>query len=286
MTSFPASGPVSARVEIEIGDVAISTGTADEITVDVSATDPASDRDRRAVESTRVTCADGQLQVIGPKNGALSRGKKYGSVQVAVSLPPASDVDVSASLGAIDASGDLGDLRGKTSAGDIRVQNAADADLKTGIGAIVARHISGEAHCSTGSGSIRVDRIGGRAVVKNSNGDTRIGDSGESLRVKSANGDIDVDRARGDVVATTANGSLRVGCAEQGSLQLKTSLGRIDIGIATGTAARLDLHTSFGNVHNGLQATGEPSSTERTLDIHAQTTAGDIDVVRAATDDE
>ena len=121
--------------------------------------------------------------------------------------------------------------------------------------------------------------------MKNSNGDTRIGQSGGALRVKSANGLISVDRAQGDVVATTANGNLRIGSAERGSVQLKTSLGRIEVGIPTGTSARLDLSTSFGVVRNDLDATDQPAAGERTVEVHAQTSAGDIDVVRVPVDE-
>jgi DUF4097 and DUF4098 domain-containing protein YvlB len=132
---------------------------------------------------------------------------------------------------------------------------------------------------------VHVDRIGGRAEVKNSNGDTRIGDSGGPLRVKAANGSVNVDRAQGDVTATTANGNLRVGSAERGSVQLKTSIGRVEIGIPTGTSALLDLSTSFGTVFNGLDAADDPGAGDRTVEVHAQTSTGDIDVVRALVDE-
>ena len=121
--------------------------------------------------------------------------------------------------------------------------------------------------------------------MKNSNGDTRIGESGGPLRVKSANGSIAVERARGDVTATTANGDLRSAAPRAWRVHLKTSLGRIEIGIPTGTSALLDLSTSFGVVRNGLDATTQPSAGDQTVEVHAQTSAGDIDVVRVPADD-
>ena len=57
-------------------------------------------------------------------------------------------------------------------------------------------------------------------------------------------------------------------------------MGRIEVGIPTGTAALLDLSTSFGTVRNGLESVGGPAAGERTVEVHAQTSAGDIDVVR------
>ena len=127
---------------------------------------------------------------------------------------------------------------------------------------------------------MHIDRIGGRAEVKNSNGDTRIGDSGGPLRVKAANGDIRIDRAQGDVHATSANGNLSVGSAASGAVALKTSLGRIEVGIPAGTSALLDLKTSYGAVHNTLAATDRPAAGDRTVEVEAHTSAGDIDIVR------
>lgn len=282
MTSFPTTGPITATVEVDLGDIWIVAGDDDGAVVEVTPTDPANERDRRAAEAVAVTCADGRLRVAGPRNRLVGPTKKSGSVQVHVRLAAGSQLDAVTGLGAISVEGPLGGCRVKTSMGDVQVQSATSADLRTGMGALVAGDIAGEATCSTGSGTLRIDRIGGRAEVKNSNGDTRIGTSGGPLRVKAANGDIEVDRAQGDVHATTANGSLRVGRAERGSVQLKTAMGRIEVGIPAGTAALLDLTTKFGTVRNGLAAADQPSAGEGTVEVHAQTGAGDIDVARVA----
>lgn len=285
MANFPTPGPIAASIEVEMGDIWIVAGADSATVVDVTPTDPTNDKDRRAADATTVTFADDRLRVIGPKHGAVGLMKKYGSVQVSVRLPSESQLDAVSAVGVVGIEGELGSCRVKTSAGDIRLQDATSADLRTAIGVVVARDIAGEAYCSTGSGSVHINRIGGRAEVKNSNGDTRIGDSGGPLRVKSANGSVFVDRAQGDVIATTANGNLRIGSAERGSVQLKTSLGRIEVGIPAGTSARLDLSTTFGRVRNDLDPTDQPASDARTVEVEAQTSAGDIDVVRVQVGD-
>ncbi len=280
MTSFPTTGPITASIDVQWGDIQVVAGGAGATVVDVAPTNPSNEKDRLAAAATTVTCAEGRLRVLGAKNRTGIMNKKYGSVQVSVQLASGSDLDAVSALGVISVQGDLGSCRAKTSAGDIRVHHAASAYLRTGMGAVVAQDIAGEAFCSTGTGAVHIDRIGGRAEVKNANGDTRIGDSGGPLRVKSANGSVSVDRARSAVVATTANGDLRIGSAEHGSVQLKTSMGHIEIGIPSGTAALLDLRTSFGAVRNELDASGQPAAGERTVEVHAQTSAGDIDVRR------
>ena len=280
MTSFPTTGPITASLDIAWGDIRIVAGDEAATVVEVTPTDPRNDKDRQAAQDTTVTCADGRWRVAGPRNLTGIFNKKYGSVQVSVRMAAGSELDVHSALGAIAVEGQVGGCRVKTSAGDIRVQGATSADLRTGLGAVVAGDIDGDAYCSTGSGSLHIDRIAGRAEVKNSNGDTTIGDSGGSLRVKAANGSVSIDRAQGDVVATSANGNLRVGSAESGAVQLKTSLGRIEVGIPTGTSAMLDLKTSYGAVRNGLDATDQPGVGERTVEVEAHTSAGDIDIVR------
>ena len=280
MTSFPTTGPISAAIDVQWGDVRVVARDDGATEVEVSPTDPSNEKDRRAADDTTVTCADGRLRVVGPRNLTGVFNKKYGSVQVSVRLAAGSELDAGTGLGTITVEGALGACRAKTSAGDVAVQDATSADLRTGMGVVAAREIAGEAYCKTGSGAVQIERIGGRAEVKNSNGDTRIGDSGGPLRVKSANGSITVGRARGDVNATTANGNLSIGSAESGAVQLKTSLGRIDIGVPGGTSALLDLSTSFG-----VDAAAAPGSGDRTVEVHAQTSAGDIDVVRVAADD-
>lgn len=282
MTSFPTTGPIAASLDITWGDLRVVASDDVVTVVDVAPTDPSNDKDRNAAEATTSTCTDGRLRVVGPRNMTGIFNKKYGSVQVDVRIPAGSELEALTGLGAVSVDGEVGALRVKTSAGDVRVHSATSADLRTGLGALVAREISGDAHCSTGSGEVQIERIGGRTEVKNSNGDTAIGDVGGPLRVKSANGHISVDRAHGDVVATTANGNLRLGSVEQGTVSLKTSLGRIEVGIPTGTTALLDLKTSFGAVRNELESAGQPTTGERTVEIHAQTSAGDIDVVRAS----
>jgi hypothetical protein len=281
MPTFSTPEPISATVEIAMGDVRITAGDRDDTIVEVGPSNGSSEADMRAVEQTRVEFADGRLKVTGPRRRVVGPSKKTGSVHVTIELPTGSQAAVDISLGGLHGAGRLGECRIKTAAGDIRLEDTAAADLNTGIGAIDAERVHGAALCTTGSGSIRVAEIDGTASIKNSNGGTWIGEVRGDLRVKAANGSVSVDHARADVNAATANGDVRVGCVEGGSVHLKTALGRIDVGILAGTAARVDLHTSFGTVHNELDSTDRPDAAENPVDVHARTSAGDIFIRRA-----
>ncbi len=285
MTTFPTPTPITATIDLAMGDVRITADDRTDTVVEVAPSDASNEADVRASERTRVELSDDRLQVIGPKRRAVTPSKKYGSVQVTITLPTGSNIDATSALGAIQATGDLGECRVKTSAGDVRLQDAVSVDLRTAIGAIAAEHIAGDAQCVTGSGTVDIAEIGGIADIKNSNGDTRVGDVGSDVKVKAANGSVRIDRARAGVVATTANGNLSIGCAARGIVTLKTALGRIDVGILAGTATHLDLHTSFGTVHNHLDAASRPTAGETTIEVHAETSAGDIEITRVQSDD-
>jgi DUF4097 and DUF4098 domain-containing protein YvlB len=154
--------------------------------------------------------------------------------------------------------------------------------LETGAGRVDVDAVSGRADISTGSGRLQVREIDGPAVVKNSNGDSRLGLVTGDLRISAANGDITVDRADNGVVASTANGAITVGAAVRGTASLKTSFGEIQIGIPAGTAAKLDVSTSFGRIRNQLESTDGPQETDETIDLRARSSYGDI-VIRRST---
>jgi DUF4097 and DUF4098 domain-containing protein YvlB len=285
MPTFSTPTPVSATIEIAMGDVRITATDRDDTVVDVRPSDESREADVRAAEQIRVDLVDGRLRVVGPRRRLVGPTKKTGSVDIVIALPTGSHVDADTAMGSIDGTGRLGECKIATSMGDIRLQDTAALEVSTGIGTIDLRAVGGDLGCTTGSGAVRVGEVDGRAYVKNSNGDTWVGDVRSDLRIKAANGGISVERARDSVVAATANGSVRVGCLERGTVELKTAAGQIDVGILAGTAARLTLHTSFGVVRNQLDATDRPGPTETTVDVHAQTSYGDIVITRARTDE-
>jgi DUF4097 and DUF4098 domain-containing protein YvlB len=139
----------------------------------------------------------------------------------------------------------------------------------------------GPAEISTGSGKIRIDATDGSAVIKNSNGDCWIGEAGADLRVSTSNGDIRVDRAHAAVSAKTAKGDVRLSGLSRGTVVAESGYGELDLGIADGSAAYLDLHTGFGQVRSELEASEAPASGESTVEVRGKTGMGDITVRRS-----
>jgi len=281
MPTFDTPEPVSAVVELVVGDVRITASDRDDTAVEIRPSDEAHEPDVRAAEQTRVEYSAGRLLVKAPKQRSLSLFGKPGSVDVTIGLPTGSRVYGDASVAAFHCAGRLGECRVKTSAGDVQVEDTGPLDVTTGAGAIVADRVAGPAEISTGSGRVRLREIDGTAMIKNSNGDSWVGEVAGDLRVNAANGSISVDHAKSGVDARTANGDVRVGGLTRGSASLKTSFGQIEIGIHAGTAARLDVHTQFGRIDNHMDASDGPGPSGQTLDVNARTSYGDIVIRRS-----
>jgi DUF4097 and DUF4098 domain-containing protein YvlB len=281
MPTFDTPEPISAVVDLVVGDARITASDRDDTIVEIRPGDASHDQDVRAAEQTRVEYAAGRLLVRAPRQRSRSIFGMPGSIDVTIDLPAGSHVHGEASVAAFHGAGRLGECRVKTATGDIQLEDTGPVDLNTGAGAISVERVAGPAEVSTGSGRVHLREIDGTAVIKNSNGDSWVGEVAGDLRVNAANGNISVDHADADVNASTANGDVRVGGVRCGSASLKTSFGEIEVGIQAGTAARLDVHTQFGHIRNHMDASDGPGPSDQTVEVRARTSYGDIVIHRS-----
>ena len=279
MPTFTTPEPIHVTLDLAAGDAHISATERDDTVVEVAPRDRSRPADVRAAEETRVDFADGRLHVRAPRQGL--RWGRGGFVEVTIALPTGSRVDGRTGMGELHADGTLADCTFKSGAGAIRLERSGRLQVSCGAGDISVEGANGDADVATGSGAVRLGAVARNAVVKNANGVTAIGDAGGELRVTASNGDITVERAAGNVVAKTANGSVRVGQVARGTLELGTAYGDIEVGIAQGTAARLDVRTKFGNVRQGLEAAQAPPDDAPTVVVRGRTAYGDIVIDRA-----
>ena len=284
MPTFQTSEPITANIELAVGDARIAASDRDDTVVEVRPTNPDNDADVRAAAETRVefSPASGQLVVRGPKQRGLEPDGQDGvdrhQRRAADRLPgrglrrgrelPA------ARPGRLVSAQDLG--RSHPDRADRARSTPRPAWAPSRSNAV-----AGDADVRTSSGRLRIGEIDGAAVIKNSNGDSWVGDVHGDLRINAANGDIAVDRARSSVVAATANGDVRVGDVSRGSASLKTALGQIEVGVHAGSAALLDAHTSMGRVRNEMDAADQPGAGDETVEVRAPTSFGDILIRRA-----
>ena len=279
MPTFATPEPISVTLDLAVGDVRFTAGDRVDTVVEVRPTDRSRDLDVEAAAATRVNYSTGALVIKGPKPRGLRH--KVGSIDVTIELPARSSVHASAAMADFHGQGRLGECRFKTAAGHIRLDQTGSLHLSTAAGHITVDDVSGNVEISTGSGEVRIREIDGTAVIKNSNGDSWVGDISGDVRVNSANGSIAVDKALGAVDAKTANGNVRLGEVVRGSVGLETAMGELEVGIREGTAAFLDVRTTFGAVRSSLAASDGPEKSEESVDVRARTAFGDILIHRA-----
>jgi hypothetical protein len=278
---FATPGPISATIELYAGDVRIAASDRTDTVVEERPSNEADESDVKAAQQTRVEYADGALTVRGPRFRGMDLSKRSRSVDVLVELPTGSQVHGHLTAGELSSTGGLEACRFTSSIGHFRLDRIGPLRLST-LGRIAVDTIVGDAEVSTGFGRVQIGTVDGAAVVKNSNGDTEIGTVTGDLRVRAANGDISVERAEAKVELKSANGSIRVGRVERESVTLTTAAGDLEVGVADGTAAWLDLKTGHGRVRNELADIGPgPGPSEKTVEVRAHTSWGDITVRRS-----
>lgn len=281
MPTFDTAGPISATIDVVVGDVRISAGDGAAAVIDVRPSDASNDEDVKAAEQTRVEYAGENLLVKAPKLRSWRLRSTGGSIDVTIELPAGSHVRATGQMTDFTAAGLLGDCRIRTGMGQIQLDEVDTPNLKTGIGDVTVEHATGHAELTSGSGDVRARELGATAVIKNSNGDTWVGSAGGDLRVQAANGSIAVDRAGASVVAKSSNGDVRLGEVARGSVVLETALGDLEVGIPEGVPAWLDARAVAGRVQNALEAGSAPDASAESVEVRARTTAGNVVIRRS-----
>jgi DUF4097 and DUF4098 domain-containing protein YvlB len=280
MPTFDTTGPISATIDVVVGDVRISAGDGAAAVIDVRPSDASSAEDVKAAEQTRVEYANEHLLVRAPKLRSWLPRSAGGSIDVTIELPAGSHLRATGQMTDFGCEGRLGDCRLKTGMGRIVLDDVDTLSVKSGISDVSVERAGGHAEVTVGSGDVRLRELATSAVIKNSNGDTWVGSAGGDLRVHAANGSIAVDLAQASVVAKSSNGDVRLGEVARGSIVLETSLGDLEVGIPEGTPAWLDARAAAGRVENALEAGAAPGPSAETVEVRARTTAGNVVIRR------
>jgi DUF4097 and DUF4098 domain-containing protein YvlB len=281
MPNYETPEPISVNLDLSVGEVRIAASDRTDTVVEVRPSDEADESDVKAAQQVRVDYTGGMLRVTGPKVRLFDFSRKTRSVDVSIELPSGSQVSGEMQMGNFRCAGRLGECRFKTSAGNVWLERTGPLRLDTAAGHVTADSIAGNAEISTSSGKVQIGEVEGAAVVKNSNGITTINTVTGDVRVRSANGDIHIERAGAGVDARTSNGSIRLGKVVRGSVVLGTAMGDLEIGVAEGTAAWLEVNTGFGQVHNLLENAPRPDESDETVEVRGRTSYGDITIHRS-----
>ena len=283
MATFVTPEPISIDLDVLVGNAhLIATARGDTVVV-VNPTDSSRKLDIEAARNTQIDISNGRLVVKTPRPrgiGNLVGMGKYGSVQITVELPQGSELEAKTSLGDVRVDGRLAGTHVRSGAGDVVLDETGSLKVKSGAGAVSVNRAVGNAEITT-AGEMHLGALDGRAQITNQSGNTWIAEVAGPLRVKSHNGDITVGRMEADVAAKTAFGSVLLGEVSNGSVSLESAFGGLEVAIREGTAAWVDAKTSFGKVHNRLGSADGPELSEKTVEIQARTSFGDIVIRRA-----
>jgi hypothetical protein len=263
MPTFQTPEPILAVVEVVAGSVRLIATDRDDTTVEVRPHNPDRASDVRVAEQARVELHNGELIVsAGRKILSLGRG---GAVNIDIELPSRSRLHASSASAQVRADGAYGDCRLASASGDMRVDSAmGNLKADTSSGKIAVQNANGDVSISSASGSATIGRLDGE------------------LKFQAASGALTVDELRGIVVARTASGGVSIASAVNGAVSVQSGSGEVEVGIAEGTAARLDLRAESGVVSNGLEVADGPADGDETLVVEVHTGSGDIDIRRSA----
>jgi DUF4097 and DUF4098 domain-containing protein YvlB len=122
----------------------------------------------------------------------------------------------------------------------LRVPKETFAKLHTSNGAIRVEGLAGEVDCNTSNGSVQITGVTGK------------------IKLKTSNGSIKVLDCVGEVTGKTSNGSITANFVPVGKAnELRTSNGRVSIGLPKNMVVALDASTSNGTVSCELPMDGE-----------------------------
>ena len=283
MPSFRTPGPVSALVDVGGAGLTLHARDSAETTVEVRPHNPARSGDADLARRTTVDLSGDRLVIRLPRTAKDRLRSLFGGgerVDIDLVLPAGSSLEVRG-WGDVRAHGPLGDVDIDTGMGDVHLDEVASVRARTAMGEIQVGAATGKAELRSSAGSVRIGRAAGEVTARTSAGDVRIGDGTGELDLSTSAGDVRVETAGGPVTARTSAGDIRLLSVRSGTVTAVTSYGQMEIGVARGAAAWLDVEATHGAVRTELDAADGPGDAESTVEIHAHAGYGDILLRRA-----
>jgi hypothetical protein len=263
--------PAQARIEREIsrqfdvqpgelavlatqgGDITVTTGSSDQVSIVARLVFPRADNDAEAdeiMDNLELSFAqtDEGVAVTSKRLKQVSGWWGWNksnpvSVHLHATIPAHYHVDAKTSGGDIEVSNLTGAVVARTSGGDIEVGHIdGSVDLNTSGGDIEVVHATGRVKAHTSGGNVRIDEATGPVHASTSGGNVRIGRVVGELRATTSGGDI-YARIEGplseDALLSTSGGNVTAVVDEAVAFDLdaRTSGGQVK---AQGITIRID----------------------------------------------
>ena len=260
--TFPASGPLDVRVNLDYGLVRVTARSTTTATLRATAVIGSRPQDVEAAQNVRISLVGDVLDVRGAASG-WRRFVRPGAAEIALEVPEGSRLTVTTGYAEVEVAGPVGRCAVRSTGGDIRVEEAANAQLETKYG------------------SVMVDRLSDGGSAESTHGTVRVRQTAGITQLGGSSGDVLLDRATGDLTLRNTYGAVKVGELVSGTCTVTTSYGAVEVGIPTGTAAYLDLRSDHGRVRSDLDRTSEPTADAERATVRARTSYGEITIRRS-----
>ncbi|HEY8788313.1 MAG TPA: DUF4097 family beta strand repeat-containing protein [Actinopolymorphaceae bacterium] len=273
MPTFDTPEPLDAHITNAAGDISVTATDTASTTVEVSAE---AARDQEAAEQTIVEVRDGQLRIEVPRSHGWGQTPE---IDVKVTIPAHSSVEIESASADTTLTGTYDTVRVRTASGDVRLDTATGpARIETASGDVSFDEAHGPVQINTASGDVRLgSALGDDPVeVSTASGDAEIGSVHGPLTVGVASSDIRVREAAGDVNVSSASGDVTLDHVHSGKVGVSSASGDVRVGIPTGVATWLDLHSLSGDIGTDQANDNGPVEGEATLELRANTVSGDI----------
>ena len=251
---FATPEPPRFRGMIAAGRIEIQTVDTAETVVDVEAI-------RGDLESLKVFQHGRDIVIENRKRFGFGNDE----YEVRIRAPHGSDIDLNLASADIRGDGRFGSLEIHTASGDVEVGE-----------------VERNAKVRSASGDVQVGPVAGRVDVNTASGDVRVHTAGAGGTIRSASGDIQIGRAAQRVTVQTASGDQTIESVAEGSVDLKSASGDVQIGIKEGSRLRVDARSLSGDTSSEVELHGVETATEGPLvELKAASMSGDIRIVRA-----
>ncbi|QKE82801.1 DUF4097 family beta strand repeat-containing protein [Arthrobacter sp. NEB 688] len=278
MPTFSTPRPVTLHVDVAGLDLTVRATATDETVVDVRPHDPHRRGDVDHAAAVVVEHTDGRVVVRSPRSvtGRLRAMVGTGDrADVVVELPEGSALEVRG-WGETRATGMLGAVDVDTSMGDIAIERAAGVRGRTSMGDVRVGTARGRLELRTSAGSIRIDDAGDETSARTAAGDVTVGTGRGPLHLSTTAGDVRVERAQRGVTAKASAGDVRVAAVDGGAVSIDSAYGRVEVGVADGVAAWLDVEARHGTVRSDLEASAPPADGEPSVEVRVRAGYGDV----------
>lgn len=241
LPEFETLDPIAAKVELARGTLQIVASQRTNTVVDVRPRDAAKALDVKTAERAKVTFSKGVLSVLSSQGLTF----RTGTIDIVIELPTQSILDIAVASADVRADGAFGDVQFQSASGDLLIDT-----------------ITGDARMNTASGGVSIRELAGDAGFN------------------TARGELAVKELRGNIKAASSSGSVTIGSAVVGGLIFDTASGDASIGIAAGTAARLQIDTASGVVTNSLDSVEGPLAGDEKFLVKVRSASGDVELHR------